>query len=299
MNLDHLNYFKTLVELKSRSATAKRLSITASTLSLALSKLEQEIGVPLIEKTRGTVKLTSEGESFYEYVNTSLRFLDNGLKLIQEKAGGGELQSEIVIGAVFSVQSKDWSRIINRFRTRTHGDVLIRVEQSSTPALIEKIKRGTVDVAFAGTMGSDREVRFDPCWSQEAVLVVNKLHPLAKRDEVSLEELSEHYLISYNLTGPLGAELTNLVKDYDLTIDCLYSDEITLASMVVGNPDMMAIACRSWLLDSFERDIKIVKISEAPENFHQMYLCSNARIEQPRTVSEFIDTALEYCSSLA
>ena len=45
-----------------------------------------------------------------------------------------------------------------------------------------------------------------------------------------------HYLISYNLTGPLGAELTNLVKDYDLTIDCLYSDEITLASMVVGNP---------------------------------------------------------------
>lgn len=298
MNLDHLNYFKTLVELKSRSAAAGHLAITPSTLSLALSKLEQEVGVPLIEKTRGTVELTTEGEAFYEYVNTALRFLNNGLKLIQEKRGGG-LQREIVIGAVFSVQSKDWSRIINRFRLRTHGNVLIRVEQLSTPLLVKGIKQGTIDVAFAGTMGDDPEVRFDPCWSQEAVLVVNRLHPLANRDEVSLKDLSDQYLISYNLTGPLGAELTELVKDYELTIDCLYSDEITLASMVVGNPDMMAIACRSWLLDSFERDIKLVRISEAPRNFHQMYLCSNARVEQSKTVSEFIDTALDYCSNLA
>lgn len=55
MNLDHLNYFKTLVELRSRSATAEKLSITPSTLSLALGKLEQEVGVPLIEKKRGAV----------------------------------------------------------------------------------------------------------------------------------------------------------------------------------------------------------------------------------------------------
>ena len=295
MNLDHLTYFKTLVELGSRSETAERLSITPSTLSLALSKLEQEVGVPLIQKKRGSVELTSEGEAFYEYVEISLRFLNNGLKLLQEKRGGG-VQGEIVIGAVFSVQSKDWSRIINRFRLKTHGDVLIRVVQSSTPSLIEDIKRGSVDVAFAGTMGSDREVRFDPCWSQEAVLVVNRLHPLASCDEISLADLSNQHLISYNLTGPLGAELTELVKDYDLAIDCLYSDEITLASMVVGNPDMMAIACRSWLLDSFDQDIKLVKIKEAPGDFHQMYLCSSALMRHSKTVEEFIDIVLDYCS---
>lgn len=295
MNLDHLTYFKTLVELGSRSETAERLSITPSTLSLALSKLEQEVGVPLIQKKRGSVELTSEGEAFYEYVETSLRFLNNGLKLLQEKRGGG-VQSEIVIGAVFSVQSKDWSRIINQFRLKTHGDVLVRVVQSSTPSLIEDIKKGSVDVAFAGTMGKDKEVRFDLCWSQEAVLVVNRLHPLAAYDEISLDDLSDQHLISYNLTGPLGAELTNLVKDCDLAIDCLYSDEITLASMVVGNPDMMAIACRSWLLDSFDQDIKLVRIKEAPEAFHQMYLCSSALMRHSKTVDEFIDIVLDYCS---
>lgn len=88
MNLDHLTYFKTLVELGSRSETAEQLSITPSTLSLALSKLEQEVGVPLIQKKRGSVELTNEGEAFYEYVEISLRFLNNGLKLLQEKRGG-------------------------------------------------------------------------------------------------------------------------------------------------------------------------------------------------------------------
>lgn len=107
MNLDHLNYFKTLVELRSRSATAEKLSITPSTLSLALGKLEQEVGVPLIEKKRGVVELTSEGESFYEYVDASLRFLNNGLKML--KTG---LASSINSGFVLTVLF--WSRLIKR-----------------------------------------------------------------------------------------------------------------------------------------------------------------------------------------
>ena len=86
MNLDHLNYFKTLVELRSRSATAEKLSITPSTLSLALGKLEQEVGVPLIEKKRGAVELTSEGESFYEYVDASLRFFEQRVEDAEGKA---------------------------------------------------------------------------------------------------------------------------------------------------------------------------------------------------------------------
>lgn len=280
MNLDHLNYFKTLVELRSRSATAEKLSITPSTLSLALGKLEQEVGVTLIKKKRGEVELTSEGESFYEYVDTSLRFLNNGLEMLHEKQGSS--QHEIVIGTVFSVQSKDWSRIINLFRARTHGNVLVKVDQSTTPSLIEKIKRGTVDVAFAGTMGDDPDVRFNPCWAQEAVLVVNRLHPFASRKEISLEELADHYLISYSLTGPIGAELTNLIKSYDLTIDCLYSDEITLASMVVGNPDIMAIACHSWILDSYDQDLTLIKISEAPETFIRCIFARTPESSNPK-----------------
>lgn len=74
-------------------------------------------------------------------------------------------------------------------------------------------------------------------------------HPFAKRTSISLEELKDHYLISYSLTGPLASELTNLVKGYCLLIDYLYTDEITLASIVSGSPDIMAIlVARGFLI---------------------------------------------------
>lgn len=294
MNLDHLRYFKTLVELGNRNETAQKLTITPSTLSLAITKLENEIGVPLFEKTRGSVRPTEKGRAFYEYVSTSLRFLDNGLSLIQENIEDG-VQKQINIGTTYSVQDKDWSRIINQFRLKTHGDVQINITQSTTPALLTSIKRGLVDLAFAGTMGPDSEIVFYPCWTQEICLVVNRRHPFADREELSLEELVGHYLVSYTLAGPLGSELTALVKGYNLSIDCLYSDEITLASIVAGNPDIMALACRSWLLDSYRDEVNLVKIAEAPETFHQLYLCSKAGIEHRGVVRSFLDIAEEYC----
>lgn len=295
MNLDHLYYFKTLVETKSRSATAEKLAITPSTLSLAITKLERELNTSLLDKKRGSVCLTTDGQVFYEYIATALRFVDGGIKILQERNGRGQSQSEITIGTVFSVQDKEWSEIISRFRTQTHGNVRLNVKQSTTPELLKDIKNGLVDVAFCGTMGEDSEISFKPVWSQRAVLVVNHLHPFAKRDSLSLEELKDHYLISYNLTGPLASELTNLVKGYSLLIDYLYTDEITLASIVSGNPDIMAIACRSWLLDSYHDNVKLVEIEEAPKDFHQMYLCSKAHIRQPQAVASFIEVVDRYC----
>lgn len=298
MNLDHLRYFKTLFELGNRNEAAQHLAITPSTLSLAISKLESEVGTPLFEKTRGSVKSTEEGRVFYEYVTTALRFLDNGLSLIQEKPKEGGIQKQINIGAVYSVQDKDWSHIINQFRSKTHGEVQINITQSSTPALLSEIKRGLIDLAFTGTMGPDPEITFYPCWSQEACLVVNRRHPFAFRNKISLQELAGHYLVSYALTGPLGAELTKLIQGYDLSIDYLYSDEITLASLVAGNPDIMAIACRSWLLDSYCNEVNLIKLTEAPPAFHQMYLCSKAGINQRGAVATFLEIAQQYCSSM-
>ena len=85
MNLDHLYYFKTLVETKSRSATAEKLAITPSTLSLAITKLERELNTSLLDKKRGSVCLTTDGQVFYEYIATALRFVDGGIKILQEQ----------------------------------------------------------------------------------------------------------------------------------------------------------------------------------------------------------------------
>lgn len=105
MNLDHLYYFKTLVETKSRSATAEKLAITPSTLSLAIAKLERELNTSLLDKKRGSVSLTTDGQVFYEYIATALRFVDGGIKILQER-NGGSLKAKLPSEQFFRSRTK-------------------------------------------------------------------------------------------------------------------------------------------------------------------------------------------------
>lgn len=296
MNLEQLKYFKELVETGSRNKTASHLGITPSTLSVAIGKLEHEVGTPLFRKTRGTVDLTSDGEVFYEYVGASLHFLNDGVRILRDRHSVDAPPLQISIGAVHSVREDDWARVMNLYRQATHGRVQVNVEQSTTQDLIQGLKAGAIDVAIAGTMGPDAQIASVPCWSQSAVLVVNKTHPFSRRKEVSLSELARTRLVSYSFTGPFGLELTNLVKGYDLSLDCRYSDEVTLASIVVGNPETMAIACRSWMLNAYSNEVSLVRITEAPENFHQMYLLYKAEVSQRPVVSAFIEAVEAHCA---
>lgn len=64
MNLDYLRYFVKLAELRHYTKAAEQLRITQPSLSHAIRLLEDELGVPLFEKTGRNTTLTSFGEEF-------------------------------------------------------------------------------------------------------------------------------------------------------------------------------------------------------------------------------------------
>lgn len=106
MNLAHLTYFKTLAETKTYRDTAYECSISQSTLSNAINGLEKELGTSLFVRNKGLAELTETGHIFYTYVDTSLRFLNNGIDIVKERSG--KQIREITIGTILSAQSHDW-----------------------------------------------------------------------------------------------------------------------------------------------------------------------------------------------
>ena len=86
MNLAHLYYFRKLVEVRNYSRAAKELFIAQPTLSLAVSNLEKELGVALIQKKRNSLELTIDGEDLYEAVVVATNALDHAVSLIRERA---------------------------------------------------------------------------------------------------------------------------------------------------------------------------------------------------------------------
>ena len=288
MNLAHLYYFRKLVEVRNYSRAAKELFIAQPTLSLAVSNLEKELGVALIKKKRNTLELTIDGEDLYEAVVVATNALDHAVSLIRERAS---LEFGVMtVGTVYSIQSQAWSEAIRDYREHSHSKVQFKWKQGTTESLMHELKNGSVDVIFAGVLGKgDSDVASIPCFTQRVALVVNRSHPLAGRAEISLNELRGIKLITYrNTAGPFAVEVNALLsKGSGLNVSCEYSDEITLCSLVTADPDVMAIACHSWLLDAFP-DIVPIPVKEAPTDFHTFYLSYRKRERLPFAVEEFV-----------
>lgn len=294
MNLAHLYYFRKLVEAGSYSAASDELFIAQPTLSLAISSLEKELNAPLLRKKRNGIELTEDGEEFYNAVLTATNALDSSASGIKQRAA--EEYSTIRLGVVYSVQSRAWSNMIQEFRHVAGSRVHINLKQSNTKALLRDVKSGQLDVAFAGIIANgDPELESIPCFTQGCALVVHKDHSLASRAEITLDELAGLQVISYRVPGgPFDAELDNLLAGHKkVRVRHEYTDEISLCSMVVANPSSVAIVSHSWLLKSFP-DIVTIKITDAPENFHQFYLSYKKRGRKSLAVESFINFAKNY-----
>lgn len=178
MNLAHLYYFRTLVEVRNYSQAAKELYIAQPTLSLAVSSLEKELGVSLLKKKRSTLELTEDGEDFYEAVVTATNALDNATAMIQERASA--VHGSIRIGTVYSIQNQAWSAAMRDFHSGLNRKTQMKWKQGTTESLMHELKNGSLDVIMAGVLGkSDPDVISIPCFAQGVTLVVNKEHPLA------------------------------------------------------------------------------------------------------------------------
>ena len=113
MNLSQLYYYRTLTQVKSYKKAAAELYISEPTLSVAIKKLEKELGTELLERKRHSITLTPDGEEFAECVELSLSNLDAHVESIKRRSQ--ERNGMLRIGIVFSAQQRIWAPLINQF----------------------------------------------------------------------------------------------------------------------------------------------------------------------------------------
>ena len=85
MELNQLEYFRTLASIRHFTKAAQAINISQSALSRSITKLEQELGTPLF--TRGTkdIQLTPQGQHFLIHAERALRELEKGKQEIEKR----------------------------------------------------------------------------------------------------------------------------------------------------------------------------------------------------------------------
>ena len=292
MNLSQLYYFRTLTQVKSYKKAAAELFISEPTLSVAIKKLETELGCELLERKRHTITLTPDGEEFAECVELSLSNLDAHVESIKRRSQ--ERNGMLRIGIVFSAQQRIWAPLINAFWTAEGVEPNSVIRQGTTGQLIRALKLGEVDVVIAGTHPTEPELTQYPMWYSNVLAAINKDNPLAQKESVTFDEIKDYKIISYTLNGPVGDDTRKLIEEFDLKGDFSYPNEPSLCSNVAMQPDTIALVCDSWLAFTFDK-VAIMPISDAPRVYHRFWLSHLSSLSKTDTLlRRFIDFATNY-----
>src|SRR6266704_958515 len=198
MELYALQVFATVVGEKSFSRAAERLLRTQPAVSLALQRLEAELGEKLIDRSAKELVLTDAGSTVLEFARRfeSLRQeLENSLAELRDNSSG-----RLVIGANESSTLYLLGHIGN-YR-RLYPKVKVQIRRSLSSKIPTELIDGNLELGVISYDPGDDRLVSTIIYADSLVFVVSPQHRFADRESVSITELDMETFIAHNVVSP-------------------------------------------------------------------------------------------------
>src|SRR5947209_13037944 len=206
MELRQLRYLVALAEERHFTRAAGREHVAQPALSQQIRKLEDEVGVPLVERTTRQVAITHAGRLLVARARRILGELDAaGAELAALK---GMESGRVTVGTMHTMGPIDVSLPLAIFHERHPGIELAVLEQSSEE-LAAMLRDDTLDLAFLSVTErvESHGLGLHQLVSEELVAVLPSDHRYARRRKLRMAELEHEEFISYRE----GARLRELL----------------------------------------------------------------------------------------
>lgn len=210
MNLDYLETFCEVVEVGNFSEVARRLSITQPAVSFQIHKLEQDLGVRLIDRGQKGVTMTEAGRRllrFAQGVIIERQNLRNDLNQLREETVGDLVITASTMPGNFILPS-----LLSEFKMQ-HPSVAIEVMISDSGTVIDGVANSAYEVGFCGMAPEHRELEFFKMAEDEIILIVFPGHPFARRRNISPVELADESLIFREGTSGTQRTVESLLSE--------------------------------------------------------------------------------------
>ena len=207
MELRQLRYLVAVADERHFTRAAAREHVAQPALSQQIKRLEEQVGLALVERTTRSVALTEAGELLVARARRVLNELDAAQAELE--ALSGVYIGHVIVGVLHTMGPVDVSLVLALFRER-HPGVELTVREQSSEELAGMVRDDEVDLAFLSVTErvESQGLGLHQLVSEELVLLVSRAHPLAARRRVRMAELAGEEFISYRE----GARLRELLE---------------------------------------------------------------------------------------
>ncbi|MBR4819121.1 MAG: LysR family transcriptional regulator [Clostridiales bacterium] len=240
MTILQLKYVIAIANSKSFREAASRLFVSQPALSSTIRELEEELNIQLFERTNKGIRLTDAGKEFLVYAKEAVsqyeliedRYLDKDL---DKKHFSVSMQHY-----VFAVHA--FINVVKEFDT---GKYTFAVHETRTDEVLSNVRSLDSEVGVISYSRTSEKVmkklfrefqlEFFPLITRETFVYVWKDHPLSKKKELSLKDLSDYPCISFDQSSENDFYLTEeALGDYDFDKLIKTNDRATSAELMAA-----------------------------------------------------------------
>jgi LysR family transcriptional regulator, hydrogen peroxide-inducible genes activator len=192
MTLTELRYIVAVARERHFGRAAEACFVSQPTLSVAVKKLEDELGVPLFERGPGEVSVTSAGQRIVEQAQ---RVLEEASRIKEIAASGRDpLAGPLRLGAIYTIGPYLLPKLIPILRKNAPSMQLL-IQENFTHRLGEALKSGEVDAILIALPYEEPGVATHALYDEPFLVAIPKGHPWEGRKRVTSEELASESLL--------------------------------------------------------------------------------------------------------
>jgi DNA-binding transcriptional LysR family regulator len=233
MDLYALNVFQTVVAERSFSRAAEKLFRTQPAISLAVQRLETDLGEKLIDRSGKELRLTDAGRTVLDHARrfeNVRRELEDALAELRDKSAG-----RLIVGANESSILYLLPHI-ERFR-RLYPKIKIQVRRSQSSKIPAELLHGDLELGVVSYDPADDQLVAKVIFTDALTFVVSPRHRFARRKSVSITELGLETFIAHNVVSPYREAVLREFKRHKvpLNMDVEMPTLETIRHMVQSN----------------------------------------------------------------
>ena len=187
MTLTELRYIVALAQESSFSRAAERCSVSQPTLSVAIARLEDELGVQLFERGKGFVSPSAVGLKVVEQAQLALQEAEKVRQIAM--CGRDQLEGPLRLGIIHTIGPYLLPQLIHALKS-VAPEMPLAIEENMTANLADMLRDNELDVVIIALPFEIPGVLTRPLYDESFKVIVPRGHPWEGKESISPEEVA-------------------------------------------------------------------------------------------------------------